>query len=466
MKNTKRLLMLLLLSGTAFAVAGCGESSGTDTGPDGTSSNEPISNGLESAYKLLKKAYSSFKVDRKSTLEMTKLIDYTYSDETPAEHNEHITKLTFDVDNLSFAQTETYIYETAGVDAKTTYNYAYRYEKDDEGNVLYYERNDDDKYIYKSHRAIVESSNNGDYLYTWDVFDLFDISDDLNAFTKYFERFYLGYAYVEVSYSAEVKDGIQEFVVKDKIIDISDDSLSNWTYTDEYHFFIDVGKECFTSLKYDCVSSYSKFGVHVGEQVESQEITYSGAFDEEFYDSFDKEGYVDSGEGERFGVPVYFENDYYCDRNVLSFKCGASGTSYNYFEDACEFYYDKEFTRKYNGEEVIPGSVDRFYAKPVSLGEDYASIFIFDEVTSIDPSGFFEPSLDKDYRFNTSVSTSGGESSIYTLQHYEDEDGKKIGKMYVNGVETTEDKIIVEPGEVYIIENKYTLYEVNSYYFM
>ena len=414
---------------------------------------------LEVTYKSFKKAIENYRNDKTATMSLT---FGQYSKENDITTYGYESKGIISVDaerSLTFSKgTNTQIeYEDDGsISDKYESIYETAYIKDSDNNFVFYKRNGDSKLTYKTDKYLADKYFEEQYLMS-EYFDVlyYTYLPSFSSYKKVLDNTYTvgGYASAFVKHSVNnIEDGF-EYSVEVNQTNAYTSSLS--IRTNLYKFVIK--NDTLVSMKLEENNSYSYVNGYSEGYIYSYDISFSYDFDQASYDSFDKSGYTDSGSGETFECNYYY-GDYRIGYSV-DIEIGET-LSTTYVSGAVTYgdvYYDKEFTKKYNGEPVT-GNMDKLYVKPTVMEGSYAKVVLLNETTYIDPNGLLEDYKSSSWSSGRDVFINSDEVNYYTVT-YTVTNNQTIGKMYVNGVLLEGDKFEIKAGEVYIVEYKKTSYQ-------
>ncbi len=209
-------------------------------------------------------------------------------------------------------------------------------------------------------------SNTAQRLYdsfTESAIDL-ELINRINAFDDFEElshylNFYLGNGFADFTpnYSFSVTENSLTFNIGYRAISTNSNTLyEDFTY--DATLTITDGR----LSGYSHVYNYDSMWANGNEQLESKGITTNikKGFDTEFYNSFsDKDSYTDTGLGTLYKITLYYQ-----DYKLVSYNQRINEKLSNAIYDQYgSYYYDKEYTRPYNGENLT-SEVNALYLKP------------------------------------------------------------------------------------------------------
>ncbi len=185
------------------------------------------------------------------------------------------------------------------------------------------------------------------------------------------------------------------------------------------------------------------------------EFNFEKRFDESFYKTFqDFSSYVASTKGVKTSVEVYYEDYYY---DSLSYYLGSDieldSTMLACFDG---LYYDKDFKMPYTSKKCT-SDVKEMYVKLKSTPDASMSIvYELTEATTIFYNNVLPATVWKE--INIAYSTSSTYWSYSWKKTGESDRARLNEKMTVNGIETTDNGIVLQNGVIYTIKHTYTSY--------
>ncbi len=416
---------------------------------------------MEEFFKTFKKAIEAYEADKTQTTEVI----YNESEKENGIYKygyEATSKVSFDLErNLYFAEgvdIDTGYDEEGNVEDKETTKEGAAYIKNGD-TYSYYKHSGDEKEMFKTDAHMIQNRFNKNYLMT-DYFSpleysyLANFADYEKVFNKYYTSY--GYDYISINHSLKSIDGGYEYKIDIELRDAYTSQLGIYTE----NFAITIKNDSFVSLIYasDRKYTYIDETTIAEEYIYSYDISVSYDFDQTSYDAFDKTGYEDNGNGEEFDCTYYYED--YEIGNSVTLTIGETLASTTYVGGMVTYgdiYYDKEFTKKYNGE-AITGNMDKMYVKPTVKEGSYAKIVLLSEKTYIDADGIEENRVYSKWSSGRDVEVTEGQTNSFSVT-YEEFSGRKTGKYYVNGELLEGDKFEIEAGKIYIVEYKRNCYQ-------
>lgn len=197
----------------------------------------------------------------------------------------------------------------------------------------------------------------------------------------------------------------------------------------------------------------------------SLEVNIRKGFDETFYKTItDLSSYTDMNRGLSFTIPVYY-NDYYF--SYVNCNVGEDMTEADAWANVSfdGLYYDKELTIPYNSKKPTM-DVKALYVKlRTDVDSTKTIVYQFREVTVVSYNNILPTVVDKSMDVSISSKVKDGSTTevSWNLDWFcNDEDNRKLmlEKMYVNGVETTEDTVDFTLGTVNTIKHTYSTYSL------
>ncbi len=251
---------------------------------------------------------------------------------------------------------------------------------------------------------------------------------------------------MEGNFSTEIseKEDVITYTILGTIYEVGETYLSE--YVSELTFVIKDG--FLSGLTANSVINYNYSGGTTDCESYSVTTTLEKGFDQELFDSYSTEGITESAPTS-MEIKIYID-DYYFNRASVPY-----GTAYtNSYSDYGELYYDKECTKKYDGENITNYNTI-LYLKPaeVSPSEDYALVFRLTDITCY-RGKYISPKEKK-----TANCTKVVNNNDYTFnwETHPDQAGQTIT---LDGVAQSSDTAFFHPeaGKVYTVINSYTIY--------
>lgn len=193
------------------------------------------------------------------------------------------------------------------------------------------------------------------------------------------------------------------------------------------------------------------------------EATITKGFDETLFKNFDPSSYTDKNQGIAFEIPIYYDDYYYSyvscsvDDDIQNVDVWVN----NLFDG---LYYDKEFTIPYNSRKPTMNDKALYVKLKTSTESTKTIIYQFDEVTVISYDNILPKRVKKTFDADTSTEVKDGSTTevSWDLDWTFNEEGRDgvLEKMYVNGVETTEDSVDFTLGTVNTIKHTFSTYNL------
>ena len=197
---------------------------------------------------------------------------------------------------------------------------------------------------------------------------------------------------------------------------------------------------------------------------ETTEAIITKGFDETLFKNFDPSSYTDKNQGMAFEIPIYCD-DYYYSYVSCSVDDDIQNADVwvNYLFDG--LYYDKDFTIPYNSRKPTMNDKALYVKLKTSTDSTKTIIYHFEEVTIISYENIILKKIKKTFEADSSDEVKEGSTTEVSWDldwHFNEENRDAVlEKMYVNGVETTEDSVDFTLGTVNTI--KHTLSTYNLY---
>ena len=311
-----------------------------------------------------------------------------------------------------------------------------------------------DKYYYYS-GAVTKAARqtSADYIdYVYDnfmnemvPFEYLEVVAECPSYSSVGETF-LYMSGMDGNFSTEIseKEDVITFTIVDTIYEMGDHCFSEsnigltFTITDGF----------LSGLTANNVTNYNYSGGTTGCESYSVTTTLEKSFDQELFDSYSTEDATESTPAS-MKIKLYID-DYYFNSTSVPY-----GTAYtNSYSDYGELYCDKEYTKKYDGENITNYNTV-LYLKPaeVSPSEDYALVFHLTDITY--NRGKYISQTEKKTADYTKVSN--GNDYTFHWETHPDQAGQTIT---LDGVAQSSDTASFHPeaGKVYTVINSYTIY--------
>lgn len=414
---------------------------------------------LQTVYQSLKKALEAYSTDKTLTMTISSSQTSIKGGSITYVSNSNI-KSTIDAErNLYYSyDDEMKLDKSSSTSVQTNTTYEYAYVKDDDENITYYSRNGDEKKTYKSDKYMVQNLYESNLFINYYAPTYYANLDNFEEYKKALDHTYNGgdsYDSVKAEYSAEAIEGGYRFDIDVEQIKAYTYSLTKYTQT--YVFFLK--NDVLTELEMDDSYSQTYADGYETRTVYNNSVEFSYDFNQNFYDSFDKSGYTDSGEGESFYCQYYYK-DYKIGSNYNNkYQVGQVLSKNTYVSGAVTYgdiYLDKEMTQKYDGQ-ALTGANYKLYVKPTVKDGDYAKVVLLSEKTYVDASGFGGDYKSCTWSSGQDVAVDAENGGTYTVT-YTELDGHKVGQYYVNGAAIEGNTFQIEKGQVYIVEYKMICY--------